>query len=912
MTTRLSLRRMAPVLFLISSFPAVSAAQVFTAQNRYLRVDLDTDNAEVTIATVQGDPSDPTDNGLVLNDPQQSFPVIRLYNVPTGVTTGGGGGGGAGGGAGGGGAGGGGAGGGGGGGAGQRSRQLFTQTVTLPLQDGDTINGVTYTMNAHFPGVTFVQTRWLIFIPSFTVTTQQQPTAAQPSLVVNRFVYVAGDSVLVVLRVENLENIPREIGLGIIMDTEPGSGFFLVPFRATRPHEQMFLRGQDLPPFVVRSSWANLRLTFRGSVVPPEGPVPDKVLLAQMINLDSALWGFGFDYTADPFVVHAVNGDEGMGVYWNRLTVARGSIVEVAFLYGLNFAYGDYRRPYAVRAQFLPPLDIQLGDDPTTPQVEAGFPTPNPFLLTVSVSNFLDSLPIDNVTVTLGLPQGFSLPPGESVTRSLGSVGAGSEKMLSWPILVQPGVQGVQILSLATSASPGGAHSVQVPMLIPAPPSQPLTPGQLRMVGFPYLFQNPEPSAALGIAPSLLRLAHYDPALGRYLIFGQDLTFDRLEPGGGYWFRPPVSPVVLQNPLLPSGVGPTLVPIREGWNQLSNPFPWPILLHGVEFAPSAGGAVLPFEDMVARGLARGTIFRWRADPSLAPLGGEYVAASGRATLLQPWEGFWLFSEVNGVLYFFPPTFSGTLQTRLPSVAQEGPELPLDGSVIRIVARGPSGRDGTTWIGFSSRARDGWDRWDLVKPPPAPGGVRMSALIPHGTGDLPASVDIRSPRPRQVWSLELVEPAGGEVTVEFQGLRPIGRRRWTLRDMQTGHGWDLRNVSQVTVMTEPSLPKRLELAYLEDNGLPLRVLNLSATPVRGRGLQISFLVTQPAKTEVQIQSLTGRKIWIQRSQAPGRSQTIFWNGLSSDGKPVPRGLYLLTVIATDQEGTTSRAQRLFRW
>ncbi|MCS7223456.1 MAG: DUF2271 domain-containing protein [Armatimonadetes bacterium] len=891
---------------LLSSF---GYSQIFNVQNQYLSISLDTDNAEVTIATVQGDPGDPLDDGLVLNDPQESFPVLRLYNVPIGTTTGGGG-------TGGGGTGGGGTGGGGGGGGGAgslRNRQLFTQTVTIPLLDGDTINGVTYTMNAHFQRTSYVVTRWLVFIPSYTTgQTTQQPTVIQPSLVVNRFVYLAGDSALIVLQVENLENIPREIGLGIVMDTQPGAGSFLVPFRAPRNHEQMFTRGQDLPPFFVRFPLLNPRMTVRGSVIPPEGPIPDKVLLAQMFNLNSALWGFGFDYSADPFVIHGFAGDDGFGIYWTRLTVARGSVVEVSALYGLNFAFGDYRRPYSLRAQFLSPLDIQLGDDPGTPQVEAGFPTPNPFNLTVSVSNFLDSLPIDNVTVTVGVPSGFSLPPGEPASKSLGAIGANSERSASWAIIVQPGMQGLHHISVTATATPGGAHQVQVPILIPFPPAQPLTRGQLRMVGFPYLFQDPSPPAALGIAADDLRLAHYDPVFGRYLIFGQDMIFDRLEPGRGYWFRPPASPVTLQNPRLPSITEPVLVPIRKGWNQLANPFPWPTLLHGVEFSPSAGGAVLNFEDVVARGLIRGTIFLWRADPNLPPLGGEYVAFSGRTTRLQPWEGFWLFSEVDAVLYFFAPNFVGTLQTKSPASLAEGPSLPDDSVVVRIIARGASGRDGITWIGVSSRATDGLDRWDLPKPPSAPGGLRLVSCAESGQQQVFLAVDLRGPRSRQSWSLELTNPSGGDVSLEFQGLSTRRSHRWTLKDEETGQIWDLSPVGQVTVTTKTGQPKRLLLSLVTSISTPLRILNLSAVPVRGRGVQISFALTQPASVDVRVLSLTGRTIWSQPLRAGARSQTVIWAGNSRDGSPVPRGAYLLLVEAATEDGRVSRSQRLFRW
>jgi hypothetical protein len=166
------------LLAIIALIGQPARAQVFTIANDYLRVDVNTQNGNMTILTVQGDPTNPLDDNLAITDPEDTALILRLYNVPNGN-----------------------------GGVG---------TVDLDLRAVGTVGTVSYGLNVVelFPNM--IRTRWLVYIPDLL---GQLPPVERPSLVVERECVIVGDMVEIRVRVTNKENISRDIGIGIILDT---------------------------------------------------------------------------------------------------------------------------------------------------------------------------------------------------------------------------------------------------------------------------------------------------------------------------------------------------------------------------------------------------------------------------------------------------------------------------------------------------------------------------------------------------------------------------------------------------------------------------------------------------------------------------------------------------------------------
>jgi hypothetical protein len=150
------------------------------------------------------------------------------------------------------------------------------------------------------------------------------------------------------------------------------------------------------------------------------------------------------------------------------------------------------------------------------------------------------------------------------------------------------------------------------------------------------------------------------------------------------------------------------------------------------------------------------------------------------------------------------------------------------------------------------------------------------------------MDIRPPQGKIVWILELFNPAGGEVKLQFEGLAQVPRSvTLIIYDPETNQRWSLRTTPSLTISTQPNQPKRLQLIALQSDQLPLRVQNLKVTSTRGKGAQIQFALTMPSQVQVQIRTLTGRVVWETIEQVEsGRLISIFW-----DGRTIGVSLYL---------------------
>ncbi|MFN3420986.1 MAG: hypothetical protein ACK40X_04585, partial [Armatimonadota bacterium] len=438
---------------------------------------------------IQGDPTNPLDDNLAITDPEDTALILRLYNIPV-VTNG-----------------------------------VTPSAVDLDLRGGGTVDPVSYGLNVVELYPNMIRTRWLVYIPD---PLGQLPSIENPSLVVERECVLVGDVVEIRVRVTNRENISREIGIGVILDTgfnPPGSatqdtpGYFMVSnSSAIIYYERAFTKATGLPDFYLAPSLITGIGWLKGTINAGEGPLPDKVLFALVPNIQSAAVGYGFDYTPNPFDALAISIDSAVGLYWNRLALPAKGSVEIVTHLGVDIGPGDYRRPMGLRVIQPEPLEVRLGDDPITPEVEQAYVAPNPFTITALVSNSLTT-PLTNVSVTLGLPEGLSFPPGESATKVLPTVAAGGEQKVSWQVKVDLPAGGVKELVVTAFSAQAGIRQVKVPVVIPSLPlkrqngnlvlSLDLKAGY-NLIGFPFVFLDPEPSAALGIPPEELQLAAYD------------------------------------------------------------------------------------------------------------------------------------------------------------------------------------------------------------------------------------------------------------------------------------------------------------------------------------------------------------------------------------------------------------------
>jgi hypothetical protein len=89
---------------------------------------------------------------------------------------------------------------------------------------------------------------------------------------------------------------------------------------------------------------------------------------------------------------------------------------------------------------------------------------------------------------------------------------------------------------------------------------------------------------------------------------------------------------------------------------------------------------------------------------------------------------------------------------------------------------------------------------------------------------------------------------------------------------------------------------------------LRIVGLKAESLRGQGVAIQFGLTRPAQTQVEVLTLTGRRISLLEAsqQRTAGHHRLLWQRNGINGQPIPQGIYLVRITAVDEEGRQVQA------
>ncbi|MCS7252645.1 MAG: FlgD immunoglobulin-like domain containing protein [Armatimonadota bacterium] len=146
-----------------------------------------------------------------------------------------------------------------------------------------------------------------------------------------------------------------------------------------------------------------------------------------------------------------------------------------------------------------------------------------------------------------------------------------------------------------------------------------------------------------------------------------------------------------------------------------------------------------------------------------------------------------------------------------------------------------------------------------------------------------------------------------------GYAPKDVSLW-LVDMVTGKRLYMRTQNSYRfVASEVETSRRFKVIAETGNTRPLQAVGLKAVPMRGRSLAIEFALKKSAQMQVEVLSLTGRKVAILeagQSRTAGLQQ-IIWQGRTNNGEVLPMGVYLIRVLATDEEGRQVQAATFAR-
>jgi hypothetical protein len=657
-------------------------------------------------------------------------------------------------------------------------------------------------------------------------------------------------------------------------------------------------------PTVAVRGILNTSAVFDPGIATSSAGLPDQVTWGQMRNMavPEQYWYVGNG--AAPLTGE----DWAYAVWWQPELLQPGESRRYVTYYGIGNSAGDYESPYAFMAYAPLSLVPHTGDDPGTPGVtESHYLTDelnrSPFPVQAYMDNF-GTGPLLDASVRVRLPLGLDLAPGESLTKSAGTVNRNEVKSVSWNLLAtasRPGLAEVRFTGPRGKVLTRQINIPAVPVLNPLPNA----PRGLEMISIPYQFSNNDAEWVFQSLGSLLpggpaSLIRYDPQINDYRWF-PDPRVTTVLPGLGFWLLNRNRDVVV----LP----PDAVPVDDttvqaldlgvGWNQIGNPFTSSVRLDQLRVQGATGGD-FSLQEAVDRNMLVPTVFAY--DPEA----NEYTwVQTPSESFLDPYRGYWILIRRDLTLLFPPPSMFAPAQAPVATAAAA--PGPNDWQVDLQVSA-PGLQPTTRSLGVKANAETGLDQHDVPEPPAsmrAQDVVLRSAFYGGESAlGMPYLVDTRGPGATYQWNLVVSTNAiNAPITVTWPSLEKLPRMLIaTLVDEVTGQRRYMRTTNSYTFRTGEEPTERVLKVLVQPRpaqGLSLTGVSAAAT---AGGAAITYSLSTEAAVDIRIRNIAGvviGQVVTDRLSAAG-SNTVLWNGRSRRGLPVPAGRYLCEITARSPE------------
>lgn len=721
-------------------------------------------------------------------------------------------------------------------------------------------------------------------------------------------------------KITNLSGEAHSVGLRFAQDYSGPGGATDAPVIAPNASpivaETDLLAGQVLPSWRVFSS-DNARSA--GGLLNLGGIAPSRLVFGGVARVLVPYW----DFTADPAIGLGSGANAAAGVYWEDTTIPAGQSLTFTTAFGRNHAN------YVFGQQLVAGLDgpISLKFDKSKYVSGTSSPSslsPNPMTITAVLHN-KSQVAIQGNQAVLSLPSGWTAD--RSTTQTVDSIPSGGTGVVAWQVTAAaPGPSGKLPYSVSWSIGTGGQGiGVTREIEVPALPDQPIQFALKRnetpetsddipyasMVAFPYGFDDPTPSVALGLNALDFDLVRWNPATNLYEI----VQF--LKPGEGYWMVPTgrgVSNITVNlqgaQPVTSAG-GNFEIKLKQGWNQISNPFLLRIRWGDVRVLNTDASDpefLVPLTVEKAGDLQHAWILphAYPYDVNRIPEP-DYIFGDSNTELL-PFQGVWVKALKPTITLIMPQPVGRAAQPYRTRAA-----ISKDGWLMRLVASNGYSTDAWKFFGLSREAKDAYDGQDIESPPTIDRAVSLNFVRDQWAGRSAIySQDVQSLTPgRKTWRVRVASSSpNAEVTLTWPeiGKLPKSHELYIL-DEATSIRRVMRQTSSLVVNTGENASRLLTIiAEPRTAALPLRITNAA---VQGRGAgsaSIGFAATRDASIRVRILQATGAPVraLAGRAVSGGVTQSMTWDYRDSRGISVPAGAYRIEIRATSDDGQTATA------
>lgn len=492
-----------------------------------------------------------------------------------------------------------------------------------------------------------------------------------------------------------------------------------------------------------------------------------------------------------------------------------------------------------------------------------------------------------------------SLPSWLRVEPLAGSANAGQEVEVAIKLDTGALEQTGQLdASLTVYSSDPNKPESSIPVeLIVKPPELPFTGQGLMFLSSP-LKVDQQWHEVLQIDEQNIKLACWDTAAGTYRYYPElDAQSRKPTPGVGVWLK-------LENPITatikgipPKAIEPFAIALKQGWNAIG--VPWQVKWANLRVRKDT--EEVSFQEAQDRGWIYEVLWSWDSQASDYQMVWGGALGIGLLDTLEPFKGYWIMALQDCQLVI-PPK-----EEAVKAVKTDKRQLAKNGFVFGLSADNGKVKR-RVWLGFTSN--DAKRALQLPLPPEAPSApsMRIYALSTNGQ---PLAVDVRNGLPQKIewdviikWDNSDKEETNKEIVLTFDGVgyAPKDVGLWLL-DLTTGKRTYLRTIGAYRFTPSPDeTERRFKVIAERETSRLVWITGLRATSMRGEGVVISFNLTKPAQIKVEIQNLSGQRVAVLSSgeMRQAGEQKFIWRGTDEEGKNLPSGVYLIRVLAMDEE------------
>jgi hypothetical protein len=408
------------------------------------------------------------------------------------------------------------------------------------------------------------------------------------------------------------------------------------------------------------------------------------------------------------------------------------------------------------------------------------------------------------------------------------------------------------------------------------------------MFSAPYIFSDPHMEKVLSDLGDITnRVARWSPKDNKYLLYPTDPQLATIKAGLAYWLKvgtPTTVDVSKSQPQPPTPLTGTTaysISLDAGWNQIGNPFIYPIEWGSVRI--NYGGQVKGWLDAINSGWLRSYIFHWNPDAN------SYEWSVSGSYSLMPWEGYFIKVAVPCTL-IFPPIPARSISTSSGDITAAFRNINADW-LIQLALLSGDVKDEANYIGVGKELK--------IEKPPSPVGTYLN-IVRDGESLV---CDVRSTTAQKVWTIEVNAPQGGEIIWKGMEKLPKGLRLYIIDE--NGNRTYMGTTSSYKVEGK----RILKIEAVEGNGKAM-ITGLRVVPQRG-GVSIAFSLSAEAVVNARIATASGKAVKVlgQRSLKEG-ANSLYWDGKDERGNPLPAGVYIIEVLARGTDGEFSRAIQMF--